>query len=287
MSGYNSKVSSWWEEITHLQGFVLANIFLLFKIGNFSYLFQVMEPGLFKVQFIYQNFSWKTSFIRIFFLATLMGFIPCLNLVLNPIEGCDRRLPLPMIRMKSTKVLTRNQPMSVSDLNLAFRDLMAGNWLVQGDKALSIGRGSLRTVKVMRKLGFVDAIGVARKPCSSYVRRGNIYALPFNENSFDFVFSTAFISGARVPARIVLEMARVLKQGSVGVLLTRLPGPTPATTALVKAVDPLASYLKFSDIVHVRRLNSTVIIVFKKRFTCNEDDEDQYELGFTRKYLDH
>ncbi|OVA07034.1 Methyltransferase type 11 [Macleaya cordata] len=220
-----------------------------------------MELGLFKLHVIYHNFSSKTLLIRIFFLATVMALIPCL--VFYPIDGCEH----------SWTIQTVNLRMNVSDLNAAFRDLMARNWLTHGYRALSVGRDSVRAVMVMRKLGFTDAIGVDRKPCSSLVRRGNIYGLPFKENSFDFVFSTAMIDGVRVPARMVLEMERVLRPGRIGVLLRRLSGRFPAS-AMTKAAAPVLSYLKLSDIVDVRTINCTVMVVFRKRFVANGEDED-------------
>ncbi|KAF9609708.1 hypothetical protein IFM89_018156 [Coptis chinensis] len=119
---------------------------------------------------------------------------------------------------------------------------------------------------VMRKLGFRDTVGVNSKPCSSLVKRGDIYALPLKEDSFDFVFSTAMIDGVKVPARMVLEMERVLKEGRVGVVLRRVAGNVVPARDVMKAAAPVSSYLKFSDVVDVRTVNCTVMVIFKKRF---------------------
>ncbi|KAF5201580.1 peptide upstream protein [Thalictrum thalictroides] len=155
--------------------------------------------------------------------------------------------------------------MNISELHSTFTNLLDGNWLNHHFKAaLIVGKDSIKAVMVMRKLGFREAIGVDRKPCTSMVKKGSIYGLPFKDNSFDFVFSMAMIDGVRVPARMVLEMERVLKPTRVGVVLRRVSGSVP-TRDVMKAAAPVASYLKFSNIVDVRTLNRTVMVIFKKR----------------------
>ncbi|PIA52677.1 hypothetical protein AQUCO_01000503v1 [Aquilegia coerulea] len=154
----------------------------------------------------------------------------------------------------------------LQELDSAFTNLLTGNWLNHYYKAaLIVGKDSIKAVMVMRKLGFNDAIGVDRnKAYRSMVKKGSIYRLPFKENSFDFVFSMAMIDGVRIPARMVLEMERVLKPTRVGVVLRRVSGSVP-TRDVMKAAAPVASYLKFSNIVDVRTVNRTVMVIFKKR----------------------
>ncbi|XP_042489158.1 uncharacterized protein LOC122069253 isoform X2 [Macadamia integrifolia] len=182
-----------------------------------------------------------------------MASIPCFNLFM-PIDGCD-----PSWTIEATKVRLNS-----SDLDGAFRDLMAANWLVDGYETLSIGRNSARAVMILRKLGFPDAMGLYRSCASLFRHRRQLRALPFHDGSFDFVFSTEMIDGVRVPARLVLEMERVLKPARVGVVMRRVSENFPMT-AIMKAAAPVAAFLRFSDVVAVRTVNCTVLVVFKKR----------------------
>ncbi|XP_010258649.1 PREDICTED: uncharacterized protein LOC104598325 [Nelumbo nucifera] len=218
-----------------------------------------MALKLFKLQLIYHNFSYKSLILRIFLLSIAVAAIPCFNLV-NTIDVCDSSWTIETVKLR----------MNVSDLEAGFGELMTANWLVEGNKALSIGRDSARAVMVMKRLGFADAIGVYRS-CSSLFRRGGIYGLQFGDGLFDFVFSTEMIDGVRVPARLVLEMERVLRPGGVGVVMRRLSGSFPAT-AVMKAAAPVGSFLRSSDVVGVRTINCTVMVVFKKRDGDSSDD---------------
>ncbi|XP_043689168.1 uncharacterized protein LOC122640104 [Telopea speciosissima] len=213
-----------------------------------------MALELFKLQLIYYNLAFKKSgLVKLFFLAITMAAIPCLNLFI-PIDGCD-----PSWTIEATKVRLNS-----TDLDAAFRDLMAANWLIDGYETLSIGRDAARAVMVLKKLGFSDAMGIYRSCASLFRHRKRLRPLPFYEGSFDFVFSTEMIDGVRVPARLVLEMERVLKPAGVGVVMRRVSGNFPVT-AVMKAAAPVAAFLRFSDVVAVRTVNCTVMVVFKKR----------------------
>ncbi|KAK9165519.1 hypothetical protein Scep_000710 [Stephania cephalantha] len=210
----------------------------------------MMELRLLKLQLIYHNYSPKILLVKIFILATAMASIPCFNFVYT----VDQRDNLYTVQASNLR-------MNATEIQSAIEELLkGGEWLNYGDRALALGRNSAKTVMVMRKLGFPDAIGVDKKPCS-LVKRGDIYALPFKRRSFDFVLSTAFIDGVSIPAKMVIEMERVLKPGGHGVVLRRMYGHFP----VMKAAAPVASYLKGSDIVGVRAVNCTIMVIFRKR----------------------
>lgn len=143
-------------------------------------------------------------------------------------------------------------PLSNStDLDAAFRELIARNWVSPGGRALCIGPGAA----AVRRLGFRTAnIAAPAAACCG---------LPFAEASFDFVFSSA-LDRARVPARVVLEMERVLRPGRVGAVFSFLSGPV-RPDGLMKAAAPVASWLRFSEVIGARAVNGSAMVVFKKR----------------------
>ncbi|KAJ4976195.1 hypothetical protein NE237_001301 [Protea cynaroides] len=219
-----------------------------------------MAVELFKLQLIYHNLAFKkSSLVKLFLLAIAMASIPCFNLLI-PLDGCD-----PSWAIETAKVR-----LNASDLDAAFKELMTANWLINGYETLSIGRDAARAVMVLNKLGFPDAMGLYKSCSSLFEHRHRRRALPFNEGSFDFVVSTEMIDGVRVPARLVLEMERVLRPSRVGVVMRRVNGNFPVT-AVMKAAAPVAAFLRFSEVVAVRTVNCTVVVVFKKRTMVRQE----------------
>ncbi|KAL5704640.1 hypothetical protein ACHQM5_023033 [Ranunculus cassubicifolius] len=210
-----------------------------------------MKLQLFKLQLIYHHYSPKTLFIKIFIFATIMALLPCFDLFYPKVHN-------------SFSFQRSNLPMNITELQTAFQDLLTQNYLHHNYKTLTVGKNSIKAVMVLRSLGFREAVGLDRRSYSSLVRAGSIYKLPFARDTFDFVFSMAMIDGVRVPAKMVLEMERVLKPTRVGVVLRRFNGPVPRKDVM-KAAAPVGLYLKLSDVVGVRVVNRTVMVVFKKR----------------------
>lgn len=145
---------------------------------------------------------------------------------------------------------------------------MASDLMGRSDRVLCVGRRAARAVMVFRKLGFRSSIGVDSKACSSMVMKGDPNRLPFGANSFDFVFSGA-LDAVRVPARLVMEMERVLRPGRSGAVGMFASGPVP-TVSVMKAAAPVSAFLRYSEVVGVRTVNSSVMVVFRKRVGIGE-----------------
>ncbi|EHA8588028.1 putative methyltransferase PMT26 [Cocos nucifera] len=141
-----------------------------------------------------------------------------------------------------------------TDLDAAFRELIARNWLSPAGRALCVGPGSSAAAAAARRLGLrTVAVAAPAAACCG---------LPFAEASFDFAFSAA-LDRARVPARVILEMERVLLPGRVGAVFWFLSGPV-RPDGLMKAAAPVASWLRFSEVVAARAINGSAMVVFKK-----------------------
>ncbi|KAK1279644.1 hypothetical protein QJS04_geneDACA014956 [Acorus gramineus] len=148
-------------------------------------------------------------------------------------------------------LLRQIEPADGCDLESVFRDLIARSWLQPGHRAVCVGPDPGPAVAAVRRVGFRSAIGVVfGKSCCG---------LPYEDGSFDFAFS-AGLDRARVPARVVLEMERVLGPGRVGVVFGwSSHGP-------MGVAAPVASLLRFSEMVGAARaVNGSVVVAFKKK----------------------
>jgi len=90
-----------------------------------------------------------------------------------------------------------------------FRQIFQGNQIRLGENALCLGARTGQEVRALLDLG-VKAIGIDLVPCEPLVRQGDIHALPFDDSTFDFVFSNVF-DHALYPDRFVAEMERVCR----------------------------------------------------------------------------
>jgi ubiquinone/menaquinone biosynthesis C-methylase UbiE len=97
--------------------------------------------------------------------------------------------------------------------------------------ALDAGCGGGRYSFALKALGFGQVTGVdfsdknietatsranARKVAGLAFRKGNVLDLPFDDNSFDFVFSNGVIHHTESVEKGVAEMFRVMKKGGTG-----------------------------------------------------------------------
>lgn len=157
--------------------------------------------------------------------------------------GCDSSLPAPLS--------------GAMELDFAFRELISLGWLASGDRAICVGPDAVGAAMIAWRRGLPATVAAPATACC---------ALPFDEESFDFAFS-ASLDRARVPARVVLEMERVLRPGRVGAIF-RLRSRSGLGSArpegLMRAAAPVASLLRFSDVIGARAMNRSAIIVFRK-----------------------
>lgn len=136
------------------------------------------------------------------------------------------------------------------NLDAVLIELSLSGWIAPGfGRAICVGPIPGGAAAKARQLGFQVTVGDA---CCG---------LPFVTSSVDFALALA-LDRARVPARVVLEMERVLRPGRVGAVVRTL-AVRPA--GLMSAVAPVASLLRFSDVVGARAVNGSAVVVFRKR----------------------
>lgn len=147
-------------------------------------------------------------------------------------------------------------------IDSALLDLLADGYLPLGGRFLCHGPSAAAASAAMGRLGFPHyqvAVSVPSEPCGS----GD---LPFGSASFDFVFSAGGLDGARAPALVAMEMERVLTPGCAGAVLLAA-GPLERPRSLVRTAAPVAAMLRASDVVAVRTVNSSaVVVVFRKKW---------------------
>ncbi|VFR00446.1 unnamed protein product [Cuscuta campestris] len=99
-----------------------------------------------------------------------------------------------------------------------FQDLVAEGILYLDSKILCIGTLTDEVVATLRDLGVADSTGIAAKPS---VRYGRASRIPFEDESFDFVFSGGMdLERTARPIEIANEISRTLKPGGFFVVLT-------------------------------------------------------------------
>lgn len=146
-------------------------------------------------------------------------------------------------------------PANSTGLDATLRELIARGWLSTSDNAICVGPGAAPAAVAMRGLGLRAAAvapAAAAAPCCG---------LLLATASFDFAFVAA-LDRVRVPARVVLEMERVIRPGRFGAVRRgRLPGPA----GLARAAAPVAALLRASDVVGALPVDGAAVVVFRKR----------------------
>ncbi len=106
-------------------------------------------------------------------------------------------------------------------VNIALR------WIGSGKKVLDIGAGDGSISERIRMEGnavtafdFPEALSSASRYPGLVLRTGEAHKLPFEDGSFDTVFSGELIEHYEDPAALVKEWSRVLKQGGTLVITT-------------------------------------------------------------------
>lgn len=204
------------------------------------------ELDLFKLRLIYHHLLSRSLVIKILLVSAALAVLPILASLRQtdpPSDACDGA------------PITSGASLPAPILDAVILDLMARKWLWPGDRALCVGRGSgpAAAAAAMKRMGVLPTVGMM-EGCGG---------LPFRRSAFDFVFS-AGLDGALAPARVVLEMERVLRPRRAGAVVV---GPSRRGGA-VRAAAPVAALLRASEVVAVRAVNGTLpvaVVVFKKR----------------------
>ncbi|XP_076908852.1 uncharacterized protein LOC143565903 [Bidens hawaiensis] len=172
------------------------------------------------------------------------------------------------------------------------KELMNKEMLTIDAKTLCLGENSNSDVLTLRELGFIEAFGVHNNPISYLLDKQTDHELDFKSNSLDFVLSrTVERVPGPVPARLVMEIERVLKPGGIGAMLVGFSGFYMG--GLVRSATPVSLLLRASEIHHVCGIGSLALIVFKKKMNnveCFKDHRLPSEcrsISRNRVYMQH
>ena len=147
----------------------------------------------------------------------------------------------------------------------------------QGKKALDAGCGGGRYTVALRKIGFGEVVGIdisksGLENCRirlqqkeidgiSY-KEGTVLELPFEDESFDFVFSNGVLHHTKDLVKGVYEMVRVLKKGGHGFLyLIENPGGIYWDT-----IEILRCVMKNVDFAYARSVFQMLGVPANRRF---------------------
>ncbi|KAK8512135.1 hypothetical protein V6N12_031863 [Hibiscus sabdariffa] len=93
-----------------------------------------------------------------------------------------------------------------------FQDLIAHGYLSPHSKSLCVDTPLGQDVFALKEIGVEDSIGIFKKAAKPLVVKGEGHRIPFDDNTFDFIFSgeARFDASAR-PVDVASEIARALK----------------------------------------------------------------------------
>jgi len=99
---------------------------------------------------------------------------------------------------------------------------------INKSKALCIGARTGQEVVALNQMG-AEAIGIDICPCLPHVIKGDMHDLPFEDETFDFVFSNV-LDHSLYPKKKISEIERVLKKGGKSVLHLQVNIPSDIYT---------------------------------------------------------
>lgn len=138
-----------------------------------------------------------------------------------------------------------------------FEQLFQGHWshISRCKRALCLGARTGQEVQALRNLG-VEAIGIDLVPCEPLVVEGDIHAVPFDNESFDLVFSNVF-DHSLYPEKFIEEIERVLKPGGVSLLQFQVArGNDEFSACEIQHISPVLKLFKSSEVLINRQLTT-------------------------------
>ncbi|KAM7532046.1 hypothetical protein LguiB_035456 [Lonicera macranthoides] len=107
---------------------------------------------------------------------------------------------------------SENFQKAVMTYSSIFQDLMAEGFLSVDSKSLCVDTPVGDDVYALKEIGVSDTIGIYKKAYKPLVISGQAIQQPFDDNTFDFVFSGAGgLDKSAKPARFAAEIGRTLK----------------------------------------------------------------------------
>ncbi|KAK1354437.1 Methyltransferase [Heracleum sosnowskyi] len=103
-----------------------------------------------------------------------------------------------------------------------FENLIAERFIDSHSKSLCLEPRSSEEIVALRDVGVENAIGVSRKRSLPLILQGTAVRQPFDDDSFDFVFSGVFVlERSNEPVKFAVEVSRTLKPGGFFVVHTK------------------------------------------------------------------
>ena len=117
-------------------------------------------------------------------------------------------------------------------------------------KALCVCARVGHEVKALQDIG-LDSIGIDLVPFDPYVIFGDMHNIPFNDNSFDFVFCNSF-DHSLYPNKFIEEIERILKPNGYCFLIlqTNTSGDKYSENEITSSADVISLFHKSSIIVN-------------------------------------
>lgn len=165
-----------------------------------------------------------------------------------------------------------------------FHDLVKQKLLMPGNTALCIAAGIGHEVLALKEIGVENSVGIDLESSPPLVVKGDMYALPFEKDTFDFEFSNAF-DHAKFPGMLASEIGRTLKPG--GVVMLHLSWTKRADKKLEPFnVESLVELFSNFDLMQVKEIGAFGVdseILLRKRENHHESGRD----AKTRKCSSH
>ncbi|XP_059668094.1 uncharacterized protein LOC132313372 [Cornus florida] len=198
-----------------------------------------MEPGTGKPSFL-RNITVRVFFfcvliicLRFAYVVTIRGescdlgdfcfFSLSENLNLVAVTGVEQIATSSAIignniRLASGEVVrgdlwaTRDRRKAIQFYSSVFQDLIADGYLSPESKSLCVETPVGEDVVALMEIGVSDSIGIFKKASKPLVISGQAIRQPFDENTFDFIFSGAGgLDKSAKPGEFAAEIARTLK----------------------------------------------------------------------------
>ncbi|XP_078435450.1 methyltransferase [Wolffia australiana] len=120
---------------------------------------------------------------------------------------------------------TRKWRRTVFYYSAIFQDLLNNEFLSNTSKSLCMDAETGQEVLALKEIGVVDAVGVSKKKSLPLVVAGNLFGLPFDNSTFDFIFCGHHtIERSPRPANLAMEITRTLKSDGFLVVHTSSAG---------------------------------------------------------------
>ncbi|CAL5335227.1 hypothetical protein CsSME_00017641 [Camellia sinensis var. sinensis] len=107
---------------------------------------------------------------------------------------------------------TKSYRNAVQFYSSVFQDLIAEGFLSPSSKSLCLETQNGEEVFALKEIGVSDSIGIHKKGSKPLVISGQAIRIPFDDNTFDFIFSGGgALDKSEKPTKIAAEVARTLK----------------------------------------------------------------------------